>query len=157
MKRKDDPNIKANHYTTAEQYIDPNDGLTKQFTIIDHDIKPKMSLPLTKEDHQKVKEDLEQYTKETIEEILALPAVNATRHDDPMIRSTLFNEFVTRTPQGVIWDEKTLRATCEIDMDILRDLKKRVWKNTVLQEYWFAEMSYEDILKGKWKKWAGLE
>ena len=50
------------------------------------------------------------------------------------------------------WDEEMVTNMCKIDSTFRYNLSNSIWKNTVKEQYWFEDMSYEDIIAGKWKE-----
>ena len=122
------------------------DGQTKQFTYVDHDIKPSANIYVPDGTANKT---FREGLNRTIDAILALPAVSAAR--DPFER---YEQFIERSMEkGVSWRENVVREAININPDISYELFNQVWKRTVKEQYWFEEMSHEDILAGKWKKW----
>lgn len=147
---------KSDYYTGAEGYSDL-EGQSRRFTYIDHDVKTKFYIPQTTEEITKLKEDIRKYHMEKIDEVLAMPAINAVAKSDPFLDSTLYNEFVTRSPEGVKWDEQMVRNTLSIDSQLTDNLHRRVWRYTVPEQYWFEELSHEEMIEGsKWREWANI-
>lgn len=141
---------KSEHYTSAEVYRDL-DGNHKTFTYIDHDKKIRIAAgePLTEDQLTSLKESVSSQIDNSIEEILALPALSAATPDG------LYEEFVTRdmSKQRIVWQEEMVRDACRINHNLRHNLWNTVWKNTVKSQYWFEEMDHEDILNGKWEEW----
>ena len=129
------------------RYVD-NDGLSKQFTYIDHDKKTKIST-YNEEEKQQMEEQLKKWRDDTIAEILALPAVNAVKADAD------YEILIKRDPkQGVIWNEDVVIEKCIDNPEYRRVLHILTWRNTVKERYWFEDMSHEDIVGKKWEKWV---
>lgn len=152
MKRKDDPNIKANHYTTAEQYVDPQDGQTKQFTIIDHDIKTKVSASdiMSEKEKKELYETVQREAKERIEEILSFPAVFLI-----LSKNTFAEDYIERHPEkGIIWREEMVRDALSVNTDLRYAFHHGIWRMAVRPEHWHNDISHEEILAGKWKEWS---
>lgn len=82
-------------------YVDQS-GMTRQFTYIDHDIKPKMSNYMPEETIEQLNENRKQYRNDLIERILSLPAVYC---------SPVFQDgFTTRGDKDVVeWNAPMLR------------------------------------------------
>jgi hypothetical protein len=129
-------------------YTDIN-GMSKQFTYIDHDKKTKISTA-KEENPEQIKRAIKDHTYKAIRAILSMPAVNVVRNPDD-----LYEEFVIRDPEkGVIWNDTMVFDACSIN-DILRyNMFNQVWKATVKMQYWSEDMSYDDIIAGEWKKWS---
>jgi hypothetical protein len=134
---------------TAQTYQDDY-GNTKEFTFIDYDKKSKksMSSPLTKEELEEIQRKMKDHTEKYIQEILSFPAVNAVKGSG----GDIFETFVDRDKEnGITWNEKVVRGACMIDPILTRNLLNKLWKSTVKEQYWFDDMSHEDIISGKWK------
>ena len=91
----------GSHYTSPQHYTDI-DGQSKSFTMIDYDVKPKLTMPITSTDIEDAKEAITVYRKELIERILALPASNTAPE---------FYDFTLRgeTAHTIKWNETMLR------------------------------------------------
>lgn len=64
----------SQHYTSAESYSDL-DGLSKQFTFVDHDKKSRISaLNQTEEEKAQVKENLSSYRTTLVDRVVSIPA-----------------------------------------------------------------------------------
>jgi len=123
------------------------DGMSKQFTYVDHDKKTTISTH--NEDTKEVKEALKSHTDQVIEAILSLPAVNAVRNPDG-----LYEEFIIRDKElGISWNEHVVRDALPLNSTLRYNLFNQVWKASVKMQYWNEDMSYEDIIKGEWMKW----
>ena len=124
------------------------DGMSKQFTYVDHDKKTKISTH--NKDTKEVKEALKSHTQQVIEAILAMPAVNAVRNPDG-----LYEEFIQRDSQtGITWNEHMVKDALPLNSVLCHNLFTQVWKATVKMQYWNEDMSYQDIINGEWKKWT---
>ena len=142
-------------------YTDEN-GMSRQFTYVDHDRKlsSRVSGGESKEykaQKKKKLEDLKAQIKkrndEKIEQILCLPAINAVMSHDDFVDAQLYEEFITRSADiGITWNEEMVRSACTINHELCRNLHIRVWRYTVKPEFWNEDMSHEDILNGEWKK-----
>lgn len=137
------------------KYVDL-DGMTKQFTYVDHDKKTKIHIPLTEEEKKELQDSIAKRKEETILEILAMPAVNVMSREDTLLDKNLYNEFVLRHKERkeIFWNEEFLRKACNLNEDLARTLHLRVWRNTVKEQYWFEDLSHEEMIAKKWKKWA---
>lgn len=121
------------------------DGMSKQFTYIDHDKKTRISTFKDNSNQEEMDKQLKQWRDESIAEILALPPVNVAED---------YAQFIIREREkGVIWDKDMVIEACLADSEFRRVLHMRLWRSTVKEKYWFEEMSHEDILAGKWKNW----
>lgn len=91
-------------------YTDIN-GMSKQFTYIDHDKKSKMSKYI-KTDSDQLFDDMKKYKDELINNILAVPAVFAhTTHYD----------YTTRVEDVILWNDKMIKDE-GISIDRLMDI-----------------------------------
>lgn len=91
---------KSQHYTSAENYTDL-DGNSRSFTFIDHDVKPKLSVPISEEEVAIAKVEFKSARSRVIQQIMKIPA---------SICPSVFIQFTTRGDIGVIgWDEKILK------------------------------------------------
>lgn len=133
------------HMTKGSSYED-RDGQVKNFTEIDWSPKTKVSIAISKEELDEAKTLLKKDTEGRISAILSLPAVYA-----PSMYDCLKNRSAEK---GITWNEAAVRDSCKIDLDYARDLFNLTWKNTVKPEFWFEDISYEDISKGEWKKYS---
>lgn len=125
------------------------DGMSKQFTYIDHDKKTKISTSQG-ETLEQIREAMKDHTYKVIRAILSMPAVNVVRNPDG-----LYEEFVTRSEEkGVAWNETMVFDACSINPILCYNMFNQVWKASVRMQYWFEDMPYTDILKGEWKKWS---
>lgn len=154
---------KADHVGNHGGAYTDIDGMRKQFTYIDHDRHTSRVDTFARESDEvkearkkrleDIRKGLKEYNNKMIAEILALPAVNAVRGTDTFIEQALYQEFVKRSVEdGITWNEPVLRAACDINTNLCRDLHMRVWKHTIKEDHWFVDMSHEDILSGKWKE-----
>lgn len=126
------------------------DGQHRQFTVIDHDKKLKIATDSTSDEELKALHESNQISIiKTIDEILALPAVSFLRSGNMFAE-----DYIERNmDKGIIWREQMVRDALSINDNLRYSIRNQVWKNTVTETYWFEEMSYEDILEGKWKEW----
>lgn len=125
------------------------DGMSRQFTYVDHDKKTKIaSGKLAKDELSKIKQELIDYTERKIAQILALPAVNVHNPDG------LYEEFIIRDvdTRTIKWHEEMVKNTCRINSVLMGNLFNTVWRNTVKEQNWFIDLSHEEILAGEWKK-----
>lgn len=91
--------------------------------------------------------ELEEYKERKVKEILALPAINAVRGAE------IYEPFILRDKEeGISWNENVLRGACMLNMSLANAIWNITWKNTVKEQYWWDDMSHEDILAGKWKE-----
>lgn len=141
---------KSDHYTSPANYK-ALDGQMRTFTYIDHDKKTKIgAVNVTPEQILKAKDEFKQSLEREIDKILALPAVNAVRNPDG-----LYEEFIERSEdKGIIWRPEMLREALRISPSLSHNLWISIWRASVLPQYWYESMSYEDILQGKWEAWA---
>lgn len=139
---------KSNYQSTQQTFRDPKDGLTKQFTIIDHDKKTKINTnaPLSEGKLAELHKEIKEYKERRIEQILQFPAASASIE--------LYGVFTNRNEQtGVTWNEPAVREACMIDQDgFLDNLRLHLWRKTVQEKYWWDSMSHEDVMAGEWKK-----
>src|SRR5688572_26128315 len=123
------------------------DGMSKQFTYIDHDKKTKVSTH--KDKPGEAAKALKEYSERLALEILALPAVNALKNSNG-----LYEEFVTRDREnGISWNENSIKEVCSINWILGLGIFQDTWRRTVKEQYWYDEMPHVDILQGQWKKW----
>ena len=129
-------------------YTDLN-GMSKQFTVVDHDRKTKISTSVSKGEESTASEQVEEYKRKAALQILAMPAVAAARD-----RYNLYEHLIERDPEkGIIWKEEVVKNACQIDFLLCYNLWLTVWRNTVKFEYWWGPyLSHEEILEGHWKK-----
>ena len=126
------------------------DGQHRQFTVIDHDKKLKIATDhITEDEKRELLEINQKYTNETIEEILALPAVAFLKSGNMFAEDYIERDM----EKGIIWREQMVRDALSINDSMRYTVRSQVWKNTVKETYWFEEMSHEDVLDGKWKEW----
>lgn len=137
---------KSDYYTTSQSYEDL-DGMSRSFTMIDHSKKTKVGLTMSKEEVKLAKDSLDEFTEKSILEILSLPAISVAN-----IYDGAYSGFIERKDEEVIWREDMVRDACKINPTLLYNLKNLAWKNTVREQFWFEDMSHEDILAGKWKE-----
>jgi hypothetical protein len=126
------------------------EGMSRQFTTVDHDKKTKISTgSISDKELQTLKQDITDEVERAILEILALPAVNVLKNGDG-----LYEEFIVRKmpEQRIEWNEPMVRNACKINFTLRYNMWNTVWKGTVKEQYWFEDMSHEDILAGKWKE-----
>lgn len=151
MNLKDKYSQKSKQYTSAEGYRDM-DGNHRQFTFIDHDVKTRKSMgnPLKKEELEELKNEITRAKERKIQEILALPAINAIRHPN----GEIYENFIIRNQEDniITWNEDVVRGACMIDSNIGSNLWNILWKTTVKEASWWDDMSHEDIIAGKWKQ-----
>lgn len=125
------------------------DGMSKQFTYVDHDKKTKISTHKSESLEELRKAHINHVGKQ-VTAMLALPAINVVRNQDG-----LFEEFIIRDKdKGVIWNEDMVWDACTINSLLLHNMWIQVWKTSVKEQYWFEDISYDDIAKGEWKKWS---
>lgn len=113
---------KSQHYTSAQNYVD-NDGLSKTFTMIDHDKKSKTSmLTVNENDINNAKQELKEYRKQLQERILSIPA---------SLAPDIYFDFTVRGSDTAVikWNETMIRNE-GIDLDRLRSLAV-ILENTV--------------------------
>lgn len=139
---------KSDYQSTRQTYRDPKDGLTKQFTIIDHDKKTKINTnaPLSETELDKLNREIREGKERKIAEILQFPAAAAPIE--------LYGIFTNRSEQtGVTWNESSLTEACMIDDNLFSyRLWNTLWRSIVKQDYWWDDMSHEDVMAGEWKK-----
>ena len=104
---------------------------------------------MNEEELKELKKSIEEAKKRKIEEILSLPAVNAVRNGG----ADIYEPFVTRDKEtGVSWNKNVVTGACMLDSQLANSIWNILWKNTVKDQYWWDDMSHEDILAGKWKE-----
>jgi hypothetical protein len=124
------------------------DGQSHTYTEIDCDIKTKISTArLSEEEFSALNEDIKRNKMLHILAILALPAISVAGK-----MGGKFDNFIGRSQdQGVHWRNQMVQDACLID-DVLRySLFQCAWKNTVQPMDWDEDLSYEDIINGKYK------
>lgn len=137
-------------------------GHSRNFTYIDHDRHTsrtqlgRESASTLEEKQQRLdalQKEIKDHNDQMIEEILALPAVNAVRNEDNFIDKALYEEFIIRSVDtGITWNEQVLREACTLNHNLCRELHQRVWRHTVKEQHWFEDLSHEEMLSGKWKE-----
>lgn len=140
---------KSDHYTSAQVYRDL-DGNHRQFTYIDHDVKSKYTAPpLTEEEAVALRDTVQSDINKQINMILALPAVSLLKSGNAYAE-----DYIERDVEnGLIkWRESMVRDALSINHNLRFTFLNAVWKSTVQSQYWFLDMSYEDIIAGKWKE-----
>lgn len=88
------------------------DGMSRQFTYVDHDKKSKMTITTSKEDISEAKRQLKEFRDDTVKAILSLP---------PSAVPELFHIFTIRGKDGIRWDENMVKDP-SIDIWKLRTL-----------------------------------
>jgi hypothetical protein len=139
---------KSDYYTTAESYTDI-DGQYKQFTMVDHDIKPTICKS-EKIDIKKLNEDIKSDAERDIAEILSLPAVSFLRSGNMFAE-----DYIERNEEkGIIWREKMVREALTINPDMRRLVLLFTWRATVREVNWFDPIrdDHDAIIRGDWKK-----
>ena len=135
------------------------DGMSRQFTIIDHDrhtSRTKMGRESDEVKAQKTKKleelaaSIKKNNDDKISAILAMPPYDMGMGQDDIVNKILFTNLILRDPPR--WEENMVREICSIDKDLCSRLFNETWRNTVSQENWEVDMSYEDIIAGKWKE-----
>ena len=131
----------AKAYEPPANY-DDMEGNVRQFTYVDHDIKPKISLNVNTSESDA---NLLSYRKEVIKEILALPAVSVGHRVD-------YQYLIERGEGGIKWNTKAVEDLI-MSTDHVYFLKTVVWKNTVREQHWFDPMreDHEAIVRGDWR------
>ena len=125
------------------------DGMSRQFTVIDHDKKTKIaSSKMTDEEKNALKDAVNLAKQQTIDKILALPAISFLKSGNTFAEDCIVRDL----EKGIIWDETFVRNMLDIKTEMLLPIWNSVWKNTVKEQYWFDDMSYEDVMAGKWKQ-----
>lgn len=125
------------------------DGMSRQFTIVDHDKKTKISSSaMTDEEKENLRNSVNIAKHQTIDKILALPAISFLKSGNTFAEDCVIRDL----EKGIIWDETFVRNMLDIKSEMLHTVWNAVWKNTVKEQYWFDDMSYEDIIEGKWKQ-----
>ena len=127
------------------------DGMSRQFTYIDHDKKTSVGTSnLSDKERKALAKQVRQSIDETIEEILSLP---------PNISNNwgLYTEFLVRNVEEnrIEWHEEMVRNACRVNDELRHNLHLTVWRNTVKPQYWFEQdhkLTHEDIMAGKWKE-----
>lgn len=142
---------KADHVGNHGGVYTDIDGQTKQFTVIDHDKKVKIS-PHIPESEKEIKEREKwnaNFLKERIETVLLLPPTNIYNASGG-IYNTLLNIF----PTEVTWNEEAVKV--HLTNNPLSFLVNLLWKRTVPMAYWHHPMWQEgnmDWLRaGEWKE-----
>ena len=148
---------KGDYYNPPSAYTDL-DGNLKTFTYIDHDRHTSYvdSMARETEETRKAREQeliilnksISEEREKSINAILSLPAISFLQS-----RNTFAEDCIIRDQEkGIIWDENFIRGFLLTRPDMIHTILNSTWKNTVKEQYWFEEMSYEDIIEGKWKE-----
>lgn len=133
------------------------DGMARQFTVIDHDRHTSRTQlgresEETKEDREQrlsnLRTSITEARERRINEILAMPAISFVKSGNTFAEDCIIRDL----EKGIIWDEKFVRGFLEARPDMVYVMYNSVWKNTVKPQHWDLDMSYEDILAGKWKE-----
>lgn len=139
---------KKSDFHTAPQNYQDVDGM-KTFTVIDHDIKSKVSAyksPSEKE-MEEIKKWMANNLKERIEETLQFPAASVAG-------VAPYETLIIRTPEGFKWDEKAVKEHLTTNRNSF--LPMTVWKRTVTMSNWhhpmWIEGDHEAIMGGDWKE-----
>lgn len=131
-------------------YLD-NDGMRKQFTIVDHDKKTKVASvpPITDEELSQLQSSMDTYLEEKIQMVLSLPAVNIVDAS-----SGIYNDLVKRTDTAIVWNEEAVREYLTNERTSF--LPTILWRRTVNTSHWFhpiwIEGDLDAIKRGEWKK-----
>jgi hypothetical protein len=140
------------HYTDI-------DGQSKMFTYIDHDRHTSRTQSGRESDEvkeRKAKEleelraSIKKINDDKISAILAMPPYDMGIGETDFVKKVLYTNLILRDPPR--WEENMVREICTIDKDLCTRLFNETWRNTVKEEYWQEDMSYEDIIAGKWKE-----
>ena len=120
-------NLKKKH-TNKSDYVGDHggtytdmDGMSRQFTYIDHDKKSKMAINPSKEEISQAKKELREFREKVIETILSLSPSTVPEH---------FHFFTLRGEEGIRWDE-----------NVVRDPSIDLWKLVTLRG--FVEINEE--------------
>lgn len=123
------------------------DGLTHTYTKIDWEEKTKIGTgKLSPEELNSLKKELDNHTDLRTRAILSLPAVFARG-----ICNDRYDGFTDISGKTFVWREEMLKEACKIDTEMARVLFIHLWRNTMAPEYDTMDMSYEDIISGKWR------
>jgi hypothetical protein len=104
------------------KYMD-NDGMSKQFTYIDHDKKTKISkLNSSEQEMERIKQELKDYRVDLQERILKIPA---------SLAPDIYYDFTVRGANltEITWNEKMIKDE-GLDLDRLRTLAV-ILENTI--------------------------
>lgn len=141
---------KADHVGNHGGVYTDNDGMSRQFTYIDHDKKTKISTDkLTGKEKKALDDWMLDYKKSTINAILAMPAVSFRQSGN------MFANDYTKidTEKGeIVWDENVVRNALDINDDMRYVVFNATWKNTVAERHWFTELTHDEIIEGKWQE-----
>jgi hypothetical protein len=139
-------------HTSPQNYRDI-DGNMRTFTVIDCDKRTNISTKyISPEEFQEAKDYLKKKKEEYIKMILSLPAVSILRSNRPEFLENL--GLINRDPErGIVWEENAVKEYCDINelIPYVTGLWKDVWFGTVKPEFLHENLSFEDIVKGKWK------
>lgn len=143
------------HYHTgntppSHRTYDDLEGNVKQFTYVDHDKKPTFAVGINEpveESHNKVKA----WKELRIKQLLLLSAAVIAR----IPNADRYQEFVTRDPEkGVLWNETVIRNYCDVvGMYECYLLFMLTWKAAMKVEYWFEDLTLEEMEQGKHLEW----
>jgi len=148
---------KADHVGNHGGTYTDIEGMSRQFTVIDHDkhtSRTQMGRE-TEEIKKKKEQERIELTKQlmevkerSIQQILAMPAISFLKSGNTFAEDCIIRDV----EKGIIWDETFVRNFLEVRPDMMYVMFNTIWKNTVKEQYWFEEMAHDDILAGKWKQ-----
>lgn len=121
---------KSDHVGNHGGAYTDNDGMRKQFTIIDHDKKLKISSHVSSETLEDIQKLLDQYLKEKIETVLLLPAMNI--YD---ASGGIYNNLLNISQDRVTWNEEAVKAHCTANINSF--ITTLLWRRTVAMAHWF--------------------
>lgn len=134
-----------------------NDGMSRQFTYIDHDKHTtrtksgREAVETVEEKEKRIKEltdSISLNNQKRIDEILAMPAVAFA-----MSGNTFSEDCIIRDEKkGIIWDETFTRNFLTIRTDMIYVISNIVWKRTVKEQNWDVELTHDQMMAGEWKK-----
>ena len=130
---------KGKHYTSAQSHRD-EDGLSRNFTMINHDVKTSIALS-NKESIDDIKKEIDDFKKLKIKAILSLPAVFAPTH---------FDDFKDKSGDVISWKQDMVTDACMINDNMRNSLYLLTLKRTVQEQYWYS-LTMEDVIDGSYK------
>lgn len=133
------------HLSSNKAYVDMQ-GNRRNFDIVDYDVKTSIGTSkLTEEELAKLQKDIKNHLVIKVRALLSLPAIYIRDH----------NPLLTRVENGRIeWDASAAAEALLINPDLLHSTFNFLWKNLIPEMYWNVDLSYQEIIEGKWKNYV---